>query len=222
GILYELGYIRDNGNFKHQLKGNFTTPQLKTSITESYPNSDHFIQTNIGSFEYKYLRKISDNKFKIYAGGSWNNFFNIKNHYFYNNGRELGYDIFSSLDIALEVERKFENRHTLKYALSYPLLAYVVGGMKFPKGVPEEFFQRLLNEGFLDGEKDPVFTTLSSGQFQTLNTFVDLKSEFVYQYQLTQNIQLSLSYLFQFFQYPKFERVQFGSHQILAGLNFNF
>ena len=216
--LFDFRYSYLGNIHNHCIRINLDKSTLESSITRNFYLSANYINATIGNLEYKYLRKLKVTNFKFYAGILWSNYFNVKEQFFMVNSSEIGLDMFSSLNVAVAIEKKYNEKHQIQLHASYSVIAYILGQMYSPKHLPENFMKKSVKKGAIDDfSKISVVDFLSSGEFLSLNRFIDFKSEFIYQYTLSHRFDLVVNYLFRFYQYKKYLKVQYGTNQLLIG-----
>jgi len=217
--LFDFRYSYLGNIHNHCIRINLDKSTLESSITRNFYLSANYINATIGNLEYKYLRKLKVTNFKFYAGILWSNYFNVKEQFFMVNSSEIGLDMFSSLNVAVAIEKKYKEKHQIQLHTSYSVISYILGQMYSPKHLYEDFMKKSVKKGAIDDfSKISVVDFLSSGEFLSLNRFIDFKSEFIYQYTLSHRFDLVVNYLFRFYQYKKYLKVQYGTNKLLIGL----
>lgn len=195
----------------HTVLLNYDSPLLKNNnVNNSQTRSQiiHF-QYNYGRFFKKFRQ------YQFYLGGSAQVFVNIKNHSFdrsYNSDYQTA-DLFSSVNAYFSVQRQFGEKNRIQSTLTYPLFAYVIGRVYSLNQPPPSL---------LDEENISNGDVLTSGEWLTVNRFVDFQWTVSYTYQLHRRWNWVLQYWFRYYRYPKLPIVQNGSHQLLLGLEYKF
>jgi len=103
--LFDFRYSYLGNIHNHFIRINLDKSTLESSITRNFYLSANYIKVTIGNLEYKYLRKLKVTNFKFYAGILWSNYFNVKEQFFMVNSSEIGLDMFSSLNVAVAIEK---------------------------------------------------------------------------------------------------------------------
>ena len=214
-LLIGLQYSHRRTNSKQSVLVSANQPTLNPSLTPAVRNTLNLMNVQLNCH---YQRLISSAQWRAYLGGGLHNFFSFRTFNIERN-QEIGYDLFSSLNLAASIDRRFSSGHTLEFSSTYGLLAYVTGRMRVPKDWPPEVAQALLQ----DVESLPLGAILKSGDLLTINRFVEFTFQTDYRLPLSEKITLGLSYWFRYYQYPKYlGKVTYGESQFLTGLFYTF
>ena len=212
GLLLELKYASHSIKRKHDLTLNFNSTSLSPKLNSASKNS---IDNFNGFLNYQYQRAINHGKWEVFLGGGLHNFLSLRT-FNIDPDDEVGWDIFSSINLATSLNRAFQGKHYLEFKLSYPLLAYVIGRMRVPKDFPDDVFHAFAN----NGDEAPVIDILKSGDWLGINKFIDLILEINYRHQLSRKLAADMKYRFRYYKYPKLLNVNYGTSQFMLGLSY--
>ena len=214
GFLTDISYASRQVKRKHSVTMSMTKSTLRPVLSEA---SMHTITTTGGFLHYTYQRNIKQSKWDCYLGGGIYTFASLRSLTIGSN-EEVGWDLFSSVNVVASFNRTLHEKHDIELTVSYPLAAYVVGKMRIPKDFPEEAFL-----DFADDESAvPAGAILKSGDLLTMNKFVDVVTSVIYRLHFSGRFSAQATYRFRYYQYPKELNVKYGTSQFLAGFFYSF
>ena len=216
GFVSQLGFNSTHEKRVHDLQFYISQGELNSVIST---RSAHFMNYVYAGLEYAYLKKIKNSKSNIYLGGAFQNTFSIKELNFEFGATESSYDISSTLNLAFFWQKKLNNNHQFQYQIRYPLIAYVIGRVRQPGDIAEEVLQEISGQ---TNTNPSAGTLLKTGDFLTLNKYIDFQSEIKYLMNLGKRINISAVYLFRYIQFPKLNKFQFGRNEIKVGIHYNW
>lgn len=185
---------------------------LESSISsESYLTSKHICI----SLSYSYLRNTNLkllNKSSFSVGGTFVNFISYRKHN-YELSVEENADLFSQISIKCELIKRLNVNTELSWDCSLPLLGYVT-------------LRRRNLHAPMDGITSMPVTygdILKTGDFLTINRFIDFHSRIRYKKKLGNRLSFCLTYLFRFYHYFRYEHdlpVNAGINSLNIGFKF--
>ncbi|MGD2033451.1 MAG: hypothetical protein PVF73_00225 [Bacteroidales bacterium] len=213
GVPMDIEYHNHKTKRDYRVYLHYTQTKVTSSITGDkdgfYANYFDLLNINIG---FQYLRHIrSCSGWDIQLGGAWENFVLYKNQVLIYENSQWALDVFSDLKLACHVRRAINEKSRIQADISYPLLSYVMGRVYAPQHFPEKLLK-------YDEDELTVGAILKSGDFLTLNKFVNFQFSTGYFISLSKHFGLSMDYVFQYYQYPKSEVVKNAMHSLLIGL----
>ena len=213
GAPLDIEYLNHKTKRDYRIYLNYTQTKVTSSITSNkdgfYSNYFDFLNINLG---FHYLRYIQSYRgWDIQLGGIWDNFILYKNQVFIYDNSQWSLDMFSELKVACHARKAINEKSHIQADISYPLLSYVMWRVYAPQHFPEKILQ-------YDEDKLSVGALLKSGDFLTLNKFVNFEFSTRYYLSLSKHLGLSMVYMFQYYQYPKPEPVKNAMHSWLIGL----
>jgi hypothetical protein len=214
-VPINLEYFNTNDLRNYTIYFQYNSAKLSSSITQKGEASDdylaHYFEFINAKLGFSYLRQIQNyGDWKLSIGGSVRNFFLYKNQHIDANTSQFGLDIFADLKIDASIQRQINDNNLLKIDISYPLVSYVVGRMYAPAEPPEKLLQfDVLTIGNI----------LKSGDFMTVNNFVDFEFNARYYLSISSVFDLNFNYGFQYYQYPKLFIAKNAMHSFIFGLS---
>ncbi|MEL6562506.1 MAG: hypothetical protein AAFQ94_30330 [Bacteroidota bacterium] len=214
GSIVELGYQNYRAHRKHELMFNFSSSELTPTLNGFSQSRNE--NTNL-VLNYQFQKPLKNIDESWFVGVGFNNFISVRELIISGNS-EIGWDIFSSLNLVSSYDLIFNTKHSIQFTIGIPIISYVVGRMRIPKDFPERALQQFLE----DDDASPVGAILTSGDFLPLGEFFDLTSEINYRLRMSQRLGFAATYRFRYYSYRKFRQVQYGTSQYIFGFTYQF
>ena len=229
GVPLQIGYFNHKKLREYGISLQFSNTKLNSTlakdgiIKEDIANYFDFVNLKLDFNYYRHVKDISG--WQVYLGGHLDNFILYKNQAILYESWDNGYhiveqgqwamDIYSNLKIACNIQKQLNKKNLIYVDVSYPILSYVVGRVYAPNNFPEKLLKH-------DEDDLGIGKILGSGDFLTINKFVNFHFKTNYYRSLGKHTGLFLGYAFQYYQYPKLELVKNGMHTLLIGLTVKF
>ena len=198
GFAGSGGFETETPKYVHQVRLNYMNNRLRPQPV-GLGNSN--ILNLAGEISYRLLRKLSP---KWQVGPMFRNNLSYRAISIIGE-REVSWDLFSSLNLAVNYEHKLRKQRTLNWSFSLPAVAFVAGRMRLPKDLPAEVLSEFFND---DDASFPVDKVFSSGRVLSLARFVDAVSDVTFRTPLGSRMFVRLQYQFRYTRYPQFENVK--------------
>lgn len=188
GVPVLFSYSWNKENHKHSIFGEFYSFELN-SVTENKRSADFL------SFGYSYLQKlytfsVLGRSIRIAGGAEWANKIYLSQQQFVNFGVSLNNSGFfsSNIDVLFDFNLELNSRHRLLYAISTPVIQYIVRP-GFSLFRPNE-------------NSDSIFGNLKEGTFEYFLYGIRIEQQARYLYQLSRRIYLTTSYIYNINEMP--------------------
>ncbi len=208
-----LEYFNNKENSNYTIYFQYTNTKLSSSITQKTYDGEYvanYFEFINAKLEFSYLRQYkSYSNWDLNIGGSWENFVLYKNQVLVYDNTQWALDVFSNIKLALNIQKEIQGKNLLQFKFSYPLVSYVIGRVYAPQHLPEKL---------LKYDNLSMINILKSGDFLTINNFVNFEFNAKYFMRLGNRYDLYTEYGFQYYRYPKMNIVKNAMHSLLIGI----
>lgn len=194
-----------------QLANTHVTSSITGEKDGYYSNYFDFVNIKLGYNYFRHFKTYSNWNFNL--GGVFENYFLYKNQVFKYENSQYSVDFFYNLKLAVNIQKKINEKNLLEFNFSYPLLAYVYMRVYAADNLPEKLLKH---------DELTVGNILTSGDFLTINNFVNYEFSTKYYLFVSKRFDLLFNYHFQFYRYTKPEIVKNGIHSLLIGTAIKF
>lgn len=209
-IPFNLEYFNYKEKRNYSINLQFANTKVTSSISGEkdgyYSNYFDFINLKLGFDYFRHLKTYSN--WKIHLGGIFENYLLYKNQTFIYENSQYAIDFYWNLKLAFDIQKKINEKNLLQFDFSYPLLAYVYFRVYAAENIPEKL---------LKYDDLTIETLLTSGDFLTINNFVNYEFSTKYYLSLNNRFDIIFNYHFQYYRYTKPGVVKNGIHSLLIG-----
>jgi hypothetical protein len=221
-IPFGIGYDFLNRRSHQTFSATFLNVKLKSEIP-NYSNVGliHNVQSTSIDIRYSYLRIISrfSNNTKLFIGGEYNGFINLRNHYYTAYNNYLMSDCFNSILLKAKVIKNFESeKSNLSFNFSIPIVSYVLMRETYNPYVGEKIES-------LDLSKNVLKQLLRDGDIVSFSKLTGVRADLNYIHYLGDHFGLNLKYCFYYYKFTQYDNLFYSKNlynQILGGILIKF
>jgi len=218
-----IGYQYLGGKSLHLFSSQFSHSELKSDLPD-YPmvGLTHHVQSTSFQLRYSYQRKIaafSEYKTKLFMGGEFSGFLNLRDHFFTTYSSHIMVDYFNSLSINAFLTKEFnDGRQILFLNVSSPVVSYVLLRGTYNAYVGDKIDPLDLGENVLS-------QLMRSGDFVSVAKLFAIRFDLSYVRYLGDHFGINFKYNFHYYNYSQYDNLLYSRNlynHYMAGITIRF